>query len=225
MEKETEVRNLRAGDWYWIHKAVIQEYMPKIGATGLVVYNFLASLVDRSQCCFPSQKYISEKLDYSRATINRAIRRLAEAGLVLKDKKRRYRCVYRLLRCNTHETQVSNSRNSGVAEIDTNNNTIKRIINNIDNIKSLESDFDFFKGFNPKTKEELLALDLATALNDPNGLPLYLSYSKKYSESLLRKVLREVKAIPIKSIKKSRGALFNYLIQKYAKEASHNIRD
>ncbi len=38
-----EVRDLRNGSWYWIHRAVIKEYTPKIGATGIAVYNFLAS--------------------------------------------------------------------------------------------------------------------------------------------------------------------------------------
>jgi len=37
-----------------------------------------------------------------------------------------------------------------------------------------------------------LALDMASALGDDKNLALYLYYSKKYPESLLRKTLGEV---------------------------------
>jgi hypothetical protein len=72
----------------------------------------------------------------------------------------------------------------------------------------------------PKDKNELLAVDLAQTLNDLKNLPLYLSYSKKYPHSLLRKALGEAMEVPSVRIKKSRGALFNHLVQKYAKENS-----
>ena len=67
------------------------------------------------------------------------------------------------------------------------------------------------------TREELLAYDLSQALNDRNGLALYLSYSKRFPESLLRQTLGEVMEIPQEMIKKSRAALFNYLISKHDK--------
>lgn len=82
-----------------------------------------------------------------------------------------------------------------------------------------------FKDFRPGDKQELLALDLADTLNDRDNLPLYLSYAKRYPEQLLRRVLGEVKEVPLKKIKKSRGALFNHLVQKYAQQASNNSRD
>lgn len=220
-----DTRNLRNGDWYWIHKAIIQKYTPKVGATGIAVYNFLASLTDKSQSCFPSQKYIAERLGYSRGTINKTIKLLERHGLISIDKKNRYHCVYHLLRCKAQETQVSSRRNSDVKQRNTNDNKLKRINNNIDNKYFSNSNFNSFKGFRPKNKQELLALDLAEALNDYQGLPLYLSYSKKYPETLLRKVLGKVKEIPDRKIKKSRGALFNHLIQKYVQKTPHNSRN
>lgn len=102
-------------------------------------------------------------------------------------------------------------------------NTIKKNI--------LKSDIDNkmidFKNLNPsvfKTREELLAYDLATALNDLPAFPLYLSYARKYPESLLREVLGRVKEVPPSKIKKNYGALFNYLIQQYAKQLSDDTR-
>ncbi|WKZ32794.1 MAG: hypothetical protein QY316_12945 [Thermodesulfobacteriota bacterium] len=91
--------------------------------------------------------------------------------------------------------------------------TIKRNIlkSDIDN-----RNFEPEKGYKPRTEKELLAMDLAEALNDTKNLPLYLSYCNKYPEQLLRRVLGEVKELPREKIRKSRGALFNYLVQKYA---------
>jgi hypothetical protein len=71
-----------------------------------------------------------------------------------------------------------------------------------------------------RSKSTELAMDIAAALGDHKNLALYISYSKRYPASLLRRVLGEVKEIPPEKIKKSRGALFNYLVQKYAKETS-----
>ena len=223
-QEKIEIRDLRNGDWYWVHKAVIREYAPKVGAIGIVVYNFLASLADSSQVCFPSQRYIAEHLGYSRSYVNETIKLLEKNGLIRIEKKGRYHRIYHLLklRCQPGRTQVSTIANSGVNQSDTNDNKLTRIINNIDSKNLLGSNFKTFKNFKPKSREELLALDLAKALKDRKGLPLYLSYSKRYPESFLRKVLGEVKEIPDRKIKKSRGALFNYLIQKYVQKASKN---
>lgn len=103
---------------------------------------------------------------------------------------------------------------------DPNDITIKRDILNIDIDDKYFKSCKTYKTFNPKTREELLALDLAEALEDIDGLPLYLSYAKKYPEGLLRQVLGEVKEIPADRIKKSRGALFNYMVQKCVQRTS-----
>jgi biotin operon repressor len=226
-QEKIEIRDLRNGDWYWVHKAVIREYAPKVGAIGIIVYDFLASLADRDQECFPSQKYIARALGYSRSYINETLKLLEKSGLIRIGKKGRYHRIYHLLklRCQPGRTQVSTIANSGVNQGDTNDNKITRIKNiDIDDLNLLESNFKAFGRSKPRAREELLAKDLARALKDPQGFPLYLSYAKRYPESLLRKVLGEVREIPDHKIKKSRGALFNHLIQKYAKETFKNIR-
>jgi biotin operon repressor len=220
------VRDLRNGDWYWIHKAVIQEYTRKVGAVGIAVYNLLASMADSDQGCFPSQKYIARCLGYSRSYVNETLKALERNGLIRIEKKGRYHCVYHLLRlsCQPERTQVSTIPNSGVDYSDTNDNKRSRNINNIDMDKDF-SNRNNFKDFRPRTREELLALDLADALNDRKGLALYLSYAKKYPAFLLWKVLGEVREIPEERIRKSRAALFNHMVRKYAKENSKNHRD
>ena len=51
------------------------------------------------------------------------------------------------------------------------------------------------KRFIPSTREELLASDLADALNDHKSLALYISYARRFPESLLRQILGEVREI------------------------------
>ncbi len=152
------------------------------------------------------------------------MKRLEENGLTRTEKRSRYHCVYHLLkvRCNTDETQMLHRGNSGVIYFDTNDNNITRDINNNvreDNLKHNRTD-----EFIPETRQELLALDLAEALNDRKALLVYLSYARKYPESLLRRILVNVKEIPADEIKKSRAALFIFLIKKYAQESDQNHR-
>lgn len=83
--------------------------------------------------------------------------------------------------------------------------------NNIDNDNQNEFNSLFL------TREELLGRDLAAGLDDEENLRFYLSVCRKYPEEFLRKTYSQVKQIPEKKIKKSRGALFNYLVQKHEK--------
>jgi hypothetical protein len=80
------------------------------------------------------------------------------------------------------------------------------------------------KQFKPATREELLAHDLAITLGDQNGIKFYLVVAKIYPEQLLRSIAAEVRQIPDKDVKKSRGAIFNHLLKKYAGKTNHNFR-
>lgn len=74
--------------------------------------------------------------------------------------------------------------------------------------------------FKPQTEKELLAADLANKLNDLPNLLMYIAYANKYPEGLLRKALGAAMEMPQSKIKKTRGALFNHLVQKYARESN-----
>lgn len=96
-------------------------------------------------------------------------------------------------------------------------NTIKKNILKSD----IENKMIDFENLNPsafKTREELLAYDLAKALHDLPAFPLYLSYARKYPESLLREILGRAREVPPSKIKKNYGALFNYLIQRHGQQ-------
>jgi len=226
--EKNEIRRLKNGGWFWINKKVLQLFSRSLKASGLAVYNALASFANsKNQACFPTQKTIAELIGMSKRTVIRRVRELQELGL-LGVEKRRGRCLYRLLKPKvTKGIQGGDKKDTReVTGGNTNKNYLIRINNNnIDNKNFSFLNFKSFKGFKPKTREELLALDIARELNDLKALSLYLSYARRYPESLLRRVLGEVKEIKPEKIKKGRAALFNYLIKKHAKETSNNHRN
>lgn len=61
-------------------------------------------------------------------------------------------------------------------------------------------------------EEIKLANEIAETLKDREALPLYLSYAQKYQEAFLRKLLARVMSIDERKIRRSRGALFTFLI-------------
>ncbi len=74
------------------------------------------------------------------------------------------------------------------------------------------------------TKTDKLAHEIAYALGDLDALSLYESYTKKYSEAFLRKLLNRVMSIPDRKIKRTRGALFTYLVGQHER-SRNNTRD
>jgi len=65
------------------------------------------------------------------------------------------------------------------------------------------------------SREHLLARDLADGLSDRVTLSRYLELARKHPESLLRQLLSEAQAVPPDRIKRSRAALFEYLLTQH----------
>ncbi len=204
ISNQTKVRNLKSGDWYWIDRKVLKLYGKRIGPSGLAVYNALASFADsKKQSCFPTRKKIALILGLSRRTVTRKINILQNLDLIYVEKVGiSYR--YFLLELSNEETKKSTGEekksNHRETPWSTNNNKISR--------------FNINKP--PRSREELLAHDLAEALNDRENISVYLFYANKYPETLLRRTLGEVNEIPDEKIIKGRAALFHCIIRKYA---------
>jgi biotin operon repressor len=202
-------------------------YGKRLKSPGIAVYNVLASYANQeTQTCFPTQRSIARHLGLSRTTVNRKIGLLRELGLV-RVMKEKSRCLYYLLRPDVSDSIQPCSRGDtgSVSPENTNNNNGTRIINNFDDKNILMTGFKSFKEFRPQTKEELLALDAASALNDFKSLPLYLKYAQMLPEPLIRQKLSWIKQIPEENIKRSRAALFNWVIKKYVKRYHQKHRD
>lgn len=60
-----------------------------------------------------------------------------------------------------------------------------------------------------------LAHEIAARLNDPDALSLYLGYTRQYPHEKLREILNKVCSMPDKQIRRTRGALFTFLVKQY----------
>jgi hypothetical protein len=69
------------------------------------------------------------------------------------------------------------------------------------------------------------ATEISQVLHDPDAFPLYLSYVTKHPEETLRQLLARTLAVPGNQIRKTRGALFTYLVEQYAKRKKYDPRD
>lgn len=75
------------------------------------------------------------------------------------------------------------------------------------------------------SKEYKLALELANTLNDNESLQAYILLTQQYSEDHLRKVLAKVMSMPEHKIRRTRGALFTFLVKQHAQRSPYNSRD
>jgi len=75
---------------------------------------------------------------------------------------------------------------------------------------------------NYEPHEIRLANELAETLKDRDALPYYLTLTQKYHENHLRKVLAKVMSIDETQIRKTRGALFTFLVNQ--KHGNDNAR-
>jgi len=74
----------------------------------------------------------------------------------------------------------------------------------------------------PKTKREYLARSISDALGDHARESLYLQYLKKYPLATVFRAFAEAKSYPAEKIKKSRAAVFFYLIKRYTHDKKQN---
>lgn len=63
-----------------IHEEVLAS--TELSNTSKLVYSYLSTMADKEGVCYPSQKYIADKLGISAKTIQRSIRQLSETGFI-----------------------------------------------------------------------------------------------------------------------------------------------
>lgn len=68
---------------------------------------------------------------------------------------------------------------------------------------------------NAENYETKFAYELANVLNDHHSIQVYVSFTEKYKEEFLRKILLRVMSIPDNKIRRTRGALFTYLVNQH----------
>lgn len=63
-----------------------------------------------------------------------------------------------------------------------------------------------------------LAYRIALTFNDTANNQAYLTYCKRYSLEIIQQAFIQARELPEEKVKKSRSALFFYLVKKYAQE-------
>ncbi len=71
------------------------------------------------------------------------------------------------------------------------------------------------KSFMYSPTEIQLAHEIADRLNDPEAMSLYLSYTQQFPHEKLKEILNKVCSIPDRNIRRTRGALFTFLVGQY----------
>ncbi len=70
-----------------------------------------------------------------------------------------------------------------------------------------------------------LAHEIAERLNDPDALSLYLSYAQTFPHEKLRELLNKVCSIPERNIRRTRGALFTFLVGQHKRYGNDGTRN
>lgn len=73
-------------------------------------------------------------------------------------------------------------------------------------------------------EEHPLVKEIVTAFDDKGSQPYYEQLCAKYPEELILRTFKKVQALPDDKIKKSRGALFTYLLKQYASHQKKNSK-
>jgi DNA-binding transcriptional ArsR family regulator len=130
-EQKFEIRDLRNGDWYWIDRVILHSYGQKLKASGIAVYNALASFANfKTQTCFPTQEVIAQLIGLSPRTVRRKVRLLIELGLIKVERKRGSAIYYLLRPDRTKETVGQDKRDTSDRTSEPTNNNYLTIIRN-----------------------------------------------------------------------------------------------
>lgn len=73
------------GGWFRVPNSLLEKHGAKIGALGVAVYCSLAKHANQQGLCFPSRKRIASEIGVGVSSVQRAIQRLTEAGLVVVE--------------------------------------------------------------------------------------------------------------------------------------------
>jgi hypothetical protein len=130
-EQKFEIRDMRDGDWYWMDRSILHGYGQKLKASGIAVYNALASFANfKTQTCFPTQEVIAQLIGLSARTVRRKVKLMIELGLI-KVERRRGSAIYYLLRPDrTKETVGQDKRDTSDRTPEPTNNNYLTINNN-----------------------------------------------------------------------------------------------
>jgi hypothetical protein len=66
-----------------------------------------------------------------------------------------------------------------------------------------------------------LAQAIARGLGEEESLPIFRALIRRYPEEIIRRAYEETLEIPPERVRKSKGAIFNFLLKKYARQGNN----
>lgn len=69
---------------------------------------------------------------------------------------------------------------------------------------------------------EALAEEIARGLQEPDSIRMFRALVRRYPEEIIRRAYEETLSYPAAKIRKSRGAIFNFLLKKYGRNQHFN---
>lgn len=134
MESSFQVRDLRNGEWFWIHKIVLEQYSKLVGAEGILIYNALCCFANgKTNDCFPSLQTLENLTGLSHPTVCKYLKLLETHGLIIIENRQEENKsnLYTLVKVVNKVVKEINRGSKGdeqgvVKEINTNNNKYKQ---------------------------------------------------------------------------------------------------
>ena len=69
---------------------------------------------------------------------------------------------------------------------------------------------------------EALAEEIARGLQEPDSIRMFRALIQRYPEDIILRAYEETLGYPVAKIRKSRGAIFNFLLKKYGRQQHFN---
>jgi|GEM_PF-4493708 len=171
-------------------------YLPVLNETEIRIYLELLSQTDSVETSHSVRPLgLAKELGVGLKTINRALRRLERLGLISRWPSRNN---YTVCRIQIRYPGKEKEQTAGSTAIPRNGH---------------------FEAPLPdiQARRDLLVQDIGRTLGDFGNLSFYRALCRIYTEPAIRQALSEVRQTPDSQIKKSKTALFLYLLKKHAK--------
>ena len=214
--------------WFSLPQALFRLFSSNLGVTALAVYSLLAAYADENFRSRLEYHKISRKLGCTKLEAIMALHTLENLHLIKAEPQNSRTKSYQLL-WNPPWGKVC-GKPCGKPEPKQEKKTrTYRFVYSQENIFDIDIEGPVnklrFLNNMSQTDETQFAYELAEALNDQEAIQMYIAYTNRFPEPLLREMLVKVLSVPDHKIRKTRGALFNYLIQQHARKANYYSRD
>jgi len=214
--------------WFSMPTALFRKSSLILGANGLAIYSLLAAYADENFRSRLEYHKISRKLGCTKLEAIMALHELENLHLINAQPQNSRTKSYQLLwippwgkTCGKSwgKNEQKSAKKTRPYRFEY---SIKyKIVNDIDGAVNKLS----FNNNMNQTDQTQFAYELAEALNDQEAIQMYIAYVNRFPEPLLREILVKVLSVPDYKIRKTRGALFNYLIQHHAHKTNYYSRD